>query len=214
MNSGWIFVSPAAGVVGAALVVISIRLTVKEFTWKGMVDGGAPWSPYDSWVTNISTLFAGIGSLWATLGGLATVVTTAVSASVSVMFVVCGGSAALAPVVYAALAKKEATNKGEAIGTVAGLLLAAAATLFAIFGELAAVSLVVWQVSSAPWARASESLVQLLILAAGAFISVYSWRTLYSVTGSKPAAAPAADTRPASYFMTASPSSRRRSATL
>jgi hypothetical protein len=232
MTSGWIFVSPVAGIVGAVLVVGFVRFKVWTVPWRSMVDGGAPWSPYDSWLTNLSTLFGGIGSLWTTLGGLGTVVTAGVSASVSVMFVVCGGSAALAPMIYAALAQREATNSGEAIGTVAGLLSAAAATLFAVFGELGAVSLVVWQVSGALGARVAESLVQVLIVAAAACVCAYSGRTLYSVisesaaepavTPAEPAVTPAEPAaspehrmvRPMSYFMTASATSGRRSATL
>ncbi|HEY6313063.1 MAG TPA: hypothetical protein VIY52_19975 [Streptosporangiaceae bacterium] len=213
MTSGWIVVSPLAGVVGAGAVVGAVRWKMKAVPWRNPVDGGASWSLFDSWLTNLAALFGFSGTLWTALGNLAAV---GVSASVSVMFVVCGGSAALSPVIYAALASKQAdADTGNAIGTVVGLLAAAAATLFASFGELAAISLVAWQASAALAARISASLVQVLILAAAGCVCAYSGRTLYSIisqTKAKPAMADK-NVRPMSYLATAA-ATVRRSATL
>jgi len=227
MTSAWILVAPAVGVVGAGALVTAVRGKVEGINSKSTVDGGAAWSPYDSWLTNLGTLFAAIGAVWGTLTGQGSLVSADVIPAVTVIFVVCGASAALAPVLYAALASQQATKSGEAIGTVAGLLLSAGATLFAIFGELAALSVVVWQVSSTAWARVSQGLVQLLIVAAVGFICAYSSRTLYAVLSdasatAKTAAAKPADQlaaeatgRPLSYLnMNAGASTFRRSATL
>lgn len=221
--------SPIAGVVGAGAVVGIVRWKNRGVGWRDPVDGGAAWSLFDSWLTNIAALFGFTGTLWAALGNLVAGGVT-IGVSVSVMFVVCGGSAALSPVVYASLARREAAQAGNAIGTVAGLLAAAAATLFASFGELAAISLVAWQLSTSLGERISASLVQLLIVAASACVCAYSGRTLYSVISKAAAEAAASDkakesaepnkakesdkiVRPMSYLMTAD-AGFRRSATL
>jgi hypothetical protein len=224
----WIVVSPAAGITGAVAVLAVVRVKVKGVSWISPVDGGASWSPYDSWLTNVSALAGFAGTLWTVVGGLDTVVNSGLSASISVMFVVCGGSAAIAPLFYAALARKEATNTGDAIGTVAGLFLAAAVTLFASFGELGGVSLLVWSVNTTVGGRVAAGMVQALIVATASCVFVYSGRTLYSVIvqsapgsatasqpapGSATASQPAAARRPMSYLITAKPGTRR-SATL
>jgi hypothetical protein len=103
------------------------------------------------------------------------VVQPAAAADVTILFIVFGGAAVVAPVIYGAAAKAESQGTDTAIGSVWGLLLAGAASLFAVMGEMATMGLLAWSVSDS--AVAKWAIVIGLGFGASA-VGVYSLRSL------------------------------------
>jgi hypothetical protein len=142
------------------------------------VDAGTAWSASDSWATNTAAVGAVLGSVTSALsGGFKTIVSTQQGVSITILFILFGGAAALAPVTYGALARKPGPTPSKVLGTAGGLVLAGAFTVFAVVGDLATVGLLVWQLdggSTGDW-------LILAALGAAAFtVSLYSVRTLAS----------------------------------
>ena len=92
-------------------------------------------------------------------------------AGISICF---GGAAAVAPIVYAALAKTPGVAGAEAgaIGSRLGLSLAAVITLFAIFGELATIGTLTSKVPG------KGTLLTVAVVIAWLAVVVYSVRSL------------------------------------
>jgi hypothetical protein len=139
------------------------------------VKAGSVWSGGDSWATNISAVGAVLGTIIGSAGVLKPIISVASSAAVTGLFITFGGAAALAPIVYAALARKPDETVTASVGTRLGLFLAGAVTLFATFGELATIALLTWQLDASEVER--YALVAAPVLASFA-ISVYSTRSL------------------------------------
>jgi hypothetical protein len=93
---------------------------------------------------------------------------------VTLLFIVFGGVAVAAPVVYGATAKLESQKINDTTGSVWGFLLAGAATLFAALGELATLGLLVMTVTDSAATQAAV----IIALCLGAAIIVYSVRSL------------------------------------
>jgi hypothetical protein len=146
------------------------------FRWIGSgVTAGPAWTLSDSWVTNIAGAGAFLGTVSNSLGALQSVVSSAAAVGVTILFIMFGGAAAVAPIVYAATAKQEAQELAELVGSVWGFLLAGAVTLVAVMGEIATVALLVWQVSDS----SGERIVLVVLLTMGSvLVAAYSVRAL------------------------------------
>lgn len=176
---------PVFGAGLAALVVIlagffAWRMSAwPKFRWwlVGAVQAGPAWTAKDSWVTNIGAVGAILGTVvTGSNAALKTVVIQpAAAADVTILFIVFGGAAAVAPVVYGATAKAESQGTDTATGSVWGLLLAGAASLFAVLGELATMGLLTWSVADSAVTR------WVIVIGLGlgaAAVGVYSLRSL------------------------------------
>ena len=176
---------PIYGAVAAAVVVlvagiIAWRMSngLKLQWWLvGPVYGGPAWTATDSWVTNIAALGAILGTVISDSGtDFASVKIPATTlAGMTLLFLIFGGVAAGAPIVYGATAKIEAQGIADTTGRVYGFLLAGAASLLAVFGEMATLGVVVYNISVSHDTK--ESVVILLIVGAIA-IATYSIRSL------------------------------------
>jgi len=110
----------AAGLVLAVVVVAAAYLRVRQeckATLRDHVTAGPAWTAGDSWLTSIT----GIG------GGLLATVAVAHDTEAAWLLGIYALTAALAPILYGALAP----GGEQTTGTVAGYLLAALATMFA-----------------------------------------------------------------------------------
>jgi len=180
MLSLWI--PPVAGIAMALLVAllaggIAKRKSGQAFAkWIGSgVSAGPAWTLSDSWVTNIGGAGAFLGAVANSLGALQSVVSSAAVVGVTILFIMFGGAAAVAPIVYAATAKRETQELDELVGSVWGFLLAGAVTLVAVMGETATVALLVWRVSES----GGERIVLVALLATGSvLVAAYSVRAL------------------------------------
>jgi hypothetical protein len=162
------------------------------YKWIGSgVTAGPAWTLSDSWVTNIAGAGAFLGTVSDSLGALQSVVSSAAAVGVTILFIMFGGAAAVAPIVYAAAAKQEAQELAELVGSVCGFLLAGAVTLVAVMGEIATVALLVWQVSDS----GGERIVRVVLLTMGSvLVAAYSVRALV-LFGAPAAPAPAGPVR-------------------
>ena len=177
-----LWIPPVAGG-SAALLVVLVAAFIARYQskqsfsgWIGSgVSAGPAWTLSDSWVTNIAGAGAVLGTVSNSLGALQSVISPSAAIGVTILFIVFGGAAAIAPLVYAATAKKEAEELAQMIGSVWGFLLAAATTLVAVMGEIATVALLVAQVSGSD----AEKIVLVALLSMGSvFVAVYSARVL------------------------------------
>jgi len=179
-----LWIPPAAGAAASAAVVLvaaltADRKTLRPVAWLGSsVRAGAAWSASDSWVTNIAGTGAVLGAVVSSLSALAAVIGAASVVGVVILFVVFGGAAAFAPLVYAITADRSpdgSVDPQQLTGRVWGFLLAGATSLLAVMGEIATIALVFWQASSS----VPDRVVILAVLCAGALaVAVYSARTL------------------------------------
>jgi hypothetical protein len=194
----WVPVTAGAIAAGAAVCAagfIARRMTGRAvgFSWwlTGSVHAGAAWTAKDSWVTNIAALGAILGTVISDAGYKL----TGPEAGVTLLFIVFGGVAVAAPVVYGATAKRESQGVNDTTGSVWGFLLAGAATLFAALGELATLGLLVMAVTDS--AATQAAVISALGLGAAAIV-VYSVRSLaYFATLPAPRPKPVpADTAP------------------
>jgi hypothetical protein len=178
-----LWVPPVFGAGLAAVVVVLAGIFAwgmsdwPRFGWwlKGSVYAGSAWTAKDSWVTNIGAVGAILGAVASNAALKSVVIQAAAGADVTILFIVFGGAAAVAPVVYGATAKVESQGTDGATGSVWGLLLAGAASLFAVLGEMAAMGLLAWSVSDSTVAK--WAIVVGLGLGAAA-VGVYSLRSL------------------------------------
>jgi hypothetical protein len=103
------------------------------------------------------------------------------------LFILLGAAAAVAPLAYGALAGR-GVGSGDntaVIGTVAGLMLASAFTLLAVFGQLGAISMAVYLSIASTTAR------NLILVGIGltTFLAlVYSMRSIVHLANDRPSA--------------------------
>jgi aminoglycoside 6'-N-acetyltransferase len=198
-NSGIsLWVPPVAGAVAAALVMVVVAMTADRremsmMTWlQAGVKAGRAWSPTDSWVTNIAGTGAALGAVVSSLSTFAATIGSASVLGVTILFVMFGGAAAFAPLLYAVTAVSspgDPTSPDQITGRMWGFLLAGATSLLAVMGEIATVALLFWQVSPS----AADRVVVLVVLCVGGLaVAAYSARTLIAL--SAPAATPPAAT--------------------
>lgn len=170
----WSAVSAGAAVILAGLCAWGMTGWVNAWWWfTGSVHAGQAWTAKDSWVTNI----AGVGAVLGTVLSNTTLNANfkAEAPGLTLLFVVFGGVAAAAPVVYGATAKLQSQGINDMTGSVWGFLLAGAASLFAVLGEIATLGLLVTSVSDSVETQRAV----IIALCVGALaVLVYSVRSL------------------------------------
>lgn len=207
------------GLVAAAGVVIVTWLAAMIKTgWKAQplaaIDAGTAWSSSDSWVTNVAAVTSLLTATWTQLGtGSPPLVPSQAGPAIWILFISFAAAAGLAPVIYASCTKHDNIDESKSQGTVAGYLLAAFATLFAVGGEMTALGMFV---AEAMPAGPTRGLLISFIFVGAAFVALYSFRTTYTVlTGDivkDPATLTAGTAKAPRSFMLAP--AGRRSATL
>jgi hypothetical protein len=135
------------------------------------VTAGPAWTASDSWLTTITGIF-GIGS-----GVLISLAPTGGFAKVALLFTIYAINAALAPVIYGALAISS-PDSGQVTGTVAGYLAAGAFTVFGGLGEIATICLLGMQANPEDQARVPVWIVGTLLAIA---VLIYSLRSMINV---------------------------------
>jgi hypothetical protein len=176
----------ASAIVAVAWVAAAIRNT--SHLWFhpfAPVQAGAAWSAMDSWLTNITAVSSLIIGTWTQLGtGSPPLVPAKAAPDLAILFVSFAAAAGLAPIIYASFAKQ-----AIGAGTVAGYLLAAFATIFAVAGELTALGMFI---SQAMLAGPARGILFGFLIAGAVFVVAYSLRTMYEVlTAAAPAPAAA-----------------------
>jgi hypothetical protein len=167
-----VFIVIMAGVIACRMSNgLSFRLWIR-----GPVYAGPAWTAKDSWVTNMAAVGAILGIVITDSGtALKLIVLQTPLAGVTLLFIVLGGAAAVAPVVYGATAKIESQGITDTTGLVWGLLLAGAASIFAVVGEMATMGLLVWDIADT---TATKWAIIIALGLGGAAIGLYSVRSL------------------------------------
>lgn len=145
----WSAVTAGAAVILAGLCAWGMTGWVNAWWWfTGSVHAGQAWTAKDSWVTNIAAVGALLGAVITDSGGvLKSVILPTPAAGATLLFLIFGGAAAIAPVVYGATAKLESQGITQTAGSVWGFLLAGVASLLAVLGEMATMGLLVCAIS-------------------------------------------------------------------
>jgi hypothetical protein len=202
----WSAVTAAAAVVLAGLCAWGMTGWVRFSWWfTGSVHAGPAWTAKDSWVTNIAAVGAVLGTVLSNTTLNAKF--QAAAPGLTLLYVVFGGVAALAPLVYGATAKLQSQGITDTTGSVWGFLLAGVASLFAVLGELATLGLLVMSGSDSPGTRAAV----VVSLCAGALVVVaYSVRALtYFATLPAPRPKAPSTSEPAAELAAAPPAAGR-----
>jgi len=170
----WSAVATAAAVGLAGLCAWGMTGWVNAWWWfTGSVHAGPAWTAKDSWVTNIAGVGAVLGTVLSNTALNANFKTAA--PGLTLLYVVFGGVAAGAPVVYGATAKLQSQGINDMTGSVWGFLLAGAASLFAVLGEIATLGLLV---TSVPDSLETQRAVIIALCAGALAVLVYSVRSL------------------------------------
>jgi hypothetical protein len=170
----WSAVATAAAVGLAGLCAWGMTGWVNAWWWfTGSVHAGPAWTAKDSWVTNIAGVGAVLGTVLSNTALNANFKTAA--PGLTLLYVVFGGVAAGAPVVYGATAKLQSQGINDMTGSVWGFLLAGAASLFAVLGEIATLGLLV---TSVPDSVETQRAVIIALCAGALAVLVYSVRSL------------------------------------
>lgn len=170
----WSAVATAAAVGLAGLCAWGMTGWVNAWWWfTGSVHAGPAWTAKDSWVTNIAGVGAVLGTVLSNTALNANFKTAA--PGLTLLYVVFGGVAAGAPVVYGATAKLQSQGINDMTGSVWGFLLAGAASLFAVLGEIATLGLLV---TSVPDSVQTQRAVIIALCAGALAVLVYSVRSL------------------------------------
>jgi hypothetical protein len=166
---------------GAGLVLAFIIVGIRWFTLttkKRDLGATVKWSFNDGWASNVVVVGAIVTAI---LGAVSSLGPDPFGDFALAKFVglnlVFGGFVVIAPLIYAALrsSRTHPTNGTSVVGTVHGFLLAATVTLWAAFGQLIAVFILVRAATHQP----GELLALGLLLGAAAiFVAVYAWNTI------------------------------------
>lgn len=195
-----------AGSVAALLVAIVLMVSTPIHNGAGLNDGhghqtrltslspkwwtrevftATTWSFKDSWATNVTAVGALLGVTTSSTTFLASVVpnsplTSPVFIALGIFF---GGAVGLSPLVYASFAKRpDPKHSGVVVGTVVGLLISTTITLFATFGELATVAVLV----NESIATTGERWLLIAALSMSAvFVFIYALRSFRALTASE-----------------------------
>lgn len=141
----------------------------------GSVFAGQAWTAKDSWVTNIAAVGGVLGTVVTSANGTLKTQLQDAAPGVTLLFIVFGGVAVAAPVVYGATAKLQSQGINTTTGSVWGFLLAGAASLFAALGEVATLGLLVTSTSDS---TSTQVWVVIAICLGALAVIVYSVRSL------------------------------------
>jgi hypothetical protein len=147
------------------------------------------WNYSDSWATNVGAVGGALGGIVGAAGALTNLVSSGdqgVFTGISLLF---GGAAVLAPVAFAAFSRNPDITapdgqSSNVLGSVGGLFIAAATTLFAVAGELSMMGLLSWNSTGST----AERVLVLGAIGIGAVVvGVYAARTLHNLATFNPA---------------------------
>jgi hypothetical protein len=188
-----LWVTAAAGGGAALLVMAFAVLYTKPWDsdehgdkhgWFAAVPAASAWTAQDSWVTNLTAAGATLTAIFS-----ATAVASFVKGvnidGFTVMSLLFGGAAVMGPVVYGAFAKEPSDGTDGPVGSRFGLMLASLVTLFAAFGLLADLGLLV---SNSVAKEPDPVLVYIALGAAAVMISIYATRSAIAMVKAKPEA--------------------------
>ncbi|MFJ5547453.1 hypothetical protein [Streptomyces sp. NPDC093225] len=195
-----LFTAAALAAVTGLLMLVPAEMFGQPRTdwWKSPMHGiDSPWSVKDSWLTNITALGAVLGTVLTTTGFLDDWLPGVSLGRFLGMNLLYAGLILFAPIVYSASCYwgwPERTNAaGETVHAFApvahgwGLVIAALATLFGVYGQLA--TIVVLTIA-ADATQATKWSLYLLVGIAAAFVALYSLRFVRGALADPPAAAP------------------------
>ena len=140
-----LWIAPLAGgcaAVGAVTLCVWRSRLWTGPGWSGSVPATSAWDVQDSWVTNITALGGTLTGVFSATA-LSSFFNSTNTDGFTVLSLIFGGVTVLAPVVYGALAKAPTAGSSAPTGSRGGLVLASATTLFAAFGLMADIGLLV-----------------------------------------------------------------------
>jgi hypothetical protein len=135
------------------------------------VTAGPAWTASDSWLTTFTGIF-GVGS-----GVVLSLASTHGGAKVAMLFTIYAINAALAPIIYAALAVSR-PDSGQVTGTVAGYLTAGAFTVFGGLGEIMTICVLGMQANTDYQVRVPVWIVGIVLAIA---VVTYSLRSMINI---------------------------------
>jgi hypothetical protein len=140
--------------------------SIRRRRLRDKVNTTTSWSFKDSWVSTLTTLGAVAGTVLGATGFLTDVFPGVDVQRFFTLLILFTGAVLAAPVVYAAASKTD-RGSGQTQGTVGGLWLASALTLFGVAGQFATIGSLVWLADTGRGNRwgltAALSLVSLII---------------------------------------------------
>lgn len=180
-----LWVTAAAGGGAALLVMAGAVLVTKPWDggWLTAVPATSAWTAQDSWVTNLTAVGAAVTSIFSATA-IASFVKGINLDGFTVMSLLFGGAAAMGPLVYGACAKEASSGNDGPVGSRLGVLLASLVTLFAAFGLLADLGLLV---SNSIAKEPDPALVYIGLAAAAATIAIYAVRSTDAMVVTQPA---------------------------
>lgn len=138
------------------------------------------WSTQDSWATNIAGAGAILTAIAAAAGSSNFLQDIAPSFSIdnlTALVILLGGAAALSPLAYSALAPGQ-SGAGAMAGTVLGLALASFLTLFAVFGQLAIIAVIIYLSTTS---GGVSNIFEAALAVATAIPALYGVRSIYAL---------------------------------
>jgi hypothetical protein len=145
------------------------------------------WSPSDSWVTNVTALGGLLGSIVSAEGGgfLSSVAPSLRQHDITVAALIFGGVSVMSPLAYAAFRISPLRSNLDArpdedkvIGTVGGMMVACLLVLFAAFGGLGLVAVIV---GIAQATVAVRVFLEVGIGLIAAILTLYAVRSIYTL---------------------------------
>ncbi|MFE7549535.1 hypothetical protein [Streptomyces gardneri] len=158
------------------------------------LDIDSPWSVKDSWLTNITALGAVVGTILSTTGFLTDWLPGVDLGRFLGMNLLFGGLILFAPIIYSASCywgwpeqkdeKGKVTRSFKPVAHGWGLVVAAYATLFGVFGQLATIVVLVVSAAADQWTKWA---LYVLVAVAAFFVGLYSLRFVRGALAAPPA---------------------------
>jgi hypothetical protein len=175
-GSGIVLYPFLAGLLLVGLRAAWICVESKSVSWLTCAKGQANYDFGKSWASTLTVVGALLGTML-TAGVLTNADRKAEFASLNAVFLMLS---LVAPLAYSAAAARPAADRAE--GTMLALLIASGITLWAVFGQLATMGLLIDELHAND--RLSSDLRTLfswLLWAAALLMAVYAWRALYAL---------------------------------
>jgi hypothetical protein len=172
----WYLWLPLLGGIGLSGLITLIRW----LTLRGVHSNLPPrpaWSFKDGWASNVVV----IGAVAASVLGAISLLGTPTFGDFSIakfvsLNLVFGGLVFVAPLIYSALKRTVPEgSRTRTVGTVTGFLMACAATLWAAFGQLLTLFVLL---QASPHTRPELVFLTILLFLAAVFVGLYAWRTI------------------------------------
>lgn len=137
---------PVIGALSFSIVVsawIFLSSIIRRKTLSEQVNTTSSWSFKDSWVSTLTTLGAVAGTVLGATGFLTDVFPGVDVQRFFTLLILFTGAVLAAPLLYTAASRTD-SGSGQTQGTVGGLWLASALTLFGVAGQFATIGSLVW----------------------------------------------------------------------